>query len=99
MTNAPVSKREAFSAAVRRFPRFELPIKRLVETDETFRDICEELAEAEFALSAVGDAPATVREVRRAEWQDLVDRLVSEVEAAIRQNTPPDKRGISDQTG
>lgn len=84
MKSARTSKQEAFSAAIRRFPDFELPIRRLIETDETFREICEELAEAECALSAVDSAPAPLREARRAEWHELVDRLISEVEAAIR---------------
>ena len=46
MNNERTSKREAFVAATGRFPNFELSIRRLLETDENFRDICEELAEA-----------------------------------------------------
>ena len=84
MTNERTSKREAFVAATGRFPNFELSIRRLLETDENFRDICEELAEAEYALSAVETMPDALRGVRRAEWQELIDRLVCEVEAAIR---------------
>ena len=76
--------KKAALTAIRRFPHFELPIRRLLETDETFREICEELAEAEFALSAAESAPASLRDARRAEWQELVDRLAGEVEAAIR---------------
>ena len=86
MKSAPANKREAFSAAIRRFPHFELPIRRLIEADETFREICEELAEAEGALLAADGAPAPLREARQAEWQELVDRLVGEVEAAIRRD-------------
>lgn len=84
MKDARIDRRECFSAAIRRFPHFELPIIRLIETDEVFREICEELAEAELALSATDKVPAPLREVRRAEWQELVDRLVGEVAAAIR---------------
>jgi len=69
---------------VRRFPQFELAIRRLMDRNETFRDMCEELAEAELALSRVDAAPPPLREARRAEWQELVDRLVGEVGAAIR---------------
>ena len=83
MTNERTNKHEAFVAATRRFPDFELPIKRLIETDENFRDICEELAEAESALAAADKLPAALRAARRAEWQALVDRLVAEVEAAL----------------
>jgi hypothetical protein len=84
MTNGLISKQEAFSAAIRRFPRFELPIRRLIETDGTFREICEELAEADLALSTVDNAPTQLRETRRTEWQELIDCLVGEVAAAIR---------------
>ena len=83
MTSQPASKQEAFAAATRRFPHFALPIRRLIETDESFRDICEELADAELALAAVPNAPAALRAARLAEWQELIDRLVVELETAI----------------
>jgi hypothetical protein len=79
----PTSKREAFSAALRRFPQFELAIRRLMDRSEAFCDMCEELAEAEVALSKVDGVPPALREARRAEWQELVDRLVEEVGAAL----------------
>lgn len=90
--NGQADKKQAFAAATRRFPDFELPIKRLIEQDETFREICEELAEAEFALLAARSAPPPLREARQAEWQELVDRLVREVAAAIRSDASA--RGI-----
>jgi len=83
MTHERTNKREAFAAARRRFPRFELPIRRLLESDENFRDICADLAAAEYALSAVEREPAASRETRRAEWQEIVDRLVDEIALAI----------------
>jgi hypothetical protein len=83
MTNER-TKQEGFVAATRRFPRFELAIKRLLETDENFRDICEELAEAEVALSAIQTAPEVTRSARQAEWQELILRLAGEVETALR---------------
>ena len=51
--SGPTDKREAFSAAFRRFPQFELAIRRLMGRSEAFCDMCEELAEAEVALSTV----------------------------------------------
>jgi hypothetical protein len=45
--------------------------------------MCEELAEAELALSKVDRVASAVREARRAEWQDLIDRLVAEVGTAL----------------
>ena len=86
MVNEREKKQRAFAAATRRFPTFELAIKRLVETDETFLEICDELAEAELALFAVDDAPAPIQSARRAEWQDLIDRLIAELSAALRSN-------------
>ncbi|MER8900793.1 hypothetical protein [Mesorhizobium sp. M0772] len=77
-------RHQAVSAAVRRFPQFEPTIPRLMDQSESFRDICEELADAASALSKVDEAPPALREARRAEWQELVDRLVKEVGAELR---------------
>jgi hypothetical protein len=52
----------------RRLGRFELTIHRLMDRSESFRDICQELPDAEFALSKVAEAPLALREARRAEW-------------------------------
>jgi hypothetical protein len=52
---------------------------------ETFCDMCEDLAEAEWALSKVLEVPPALREARRVEWQELVDRLVAEVGATLRE--------------
>lgn len=57
----------------------------MIETDQTFRDMCEELAEAEAALSRVDQLPPPIRAARSAEWEDLVGRLAREVEAALRE--------------
>jgi hypothetical protein len=76
-------RHRAVSAAVRRYPQFELTIHRLMNRSESFRDICEELADAEFALSKVDEAAPELRAARRAEWQELVARLVEEVGTAV----------------
>ncbi|WP_192179786.1 hypothetical protein [Mesorhizobium amorphae] len=77
------NKTRAVSAAVRRFPQFELTVHRLMDRSETFRDMCEELADAELALSRVEELPTALREARRSEWQELVDRLTGEVGAVL----------------
>jgi hypothetical protein len=82
--SGPPDRQKAVAAAVRRFPQSEIAIRGLMDRSEAFRDMCEELAEAELALSRVDAAPPPLREARRAEWQELVDRLVGEVRAAIR---------------
>ena len=84
---------EAVASAVRRFPRFELTVRRMMKADEAFREICEELAEAESALLATESLPAPLREVRREEWDALVHRLAVEVWEAIRRDAL--SRGIS----
>lgn len=77
------AKKEAISAALRRFPRHELAIHRLMARSETFCDMCEELAEAEVALSKINQTVPALREARKAEWQELIDLLIKEVGAAI----------------
>jgi hypothetical protein len=87
MRSGQTDRSAALSAAVRRYPQFELAIRRLIDADESFRDICEELADAELALSGVDKLPIALREARRAEWQELVDRLVEELRAVLMQET------------
>ncbi|MEQ1954481.1 hypothetical protein [Mesorhizobium sp. CN2-181] len=82
----PVARERAFSAATRRFPQAEFAIRKLMSHSEVFRDICEELAEAELALARVPEVPAALREARKTEWQELVDRLAAELAAALREN-------------
>jgi hypothetical protein len=83
MESRHTGNRSAVSAAVRRYPQFELTIYRLIGTNESFRDVCDELAEAELALSKVDDLPPGLRVARRTEWQDTVDRLAAELKDAI----------------
>ncbi|TIX44468.1 MAG: hypothetical protein E5V36_09780, partial [Mesorhizobium sp.] len=83
MEDKPADRQRAVSAAVRRFPQFELTIHRLMERSEGFLDMCEELAEAELALSRIDKIPPALREPRRAEWQELVERLIGEVGAVL----------------
>jgi hypothetical protein len=83
LESGSIDKREGFSAALRRFPQFELAIRRLMARSEAFCDMCEELAEAEVALATVNKVAPALREARRAEWQELIDRLIGEVGAAL----------------
>ena len=75
----------AFEAAARRFPQSEFTIRRLLRSNEAFRDLCEELAEAELALANVLECAVVLREARQREWQELVDELVSELEMTLKQ--------------
>jgi hypothetical protein len=80
------AKERGYLAAVRRFPQAELAIRRLMLNSETFCDICEELAEAEMALSIVPHTLTELSEARRSEFQELVDRLVAEVNGALKES-------------
>jgi hypothetical protein len=82
----PKGRQHGYASALRRFPQAEFAIRRLMGRSETFCDICEELADAEFALSKVPGAPPELAEARRVEWQELVDRLVAEVAGALRES-------------
>ncbi len=93
--NRQSSFQNAISAAVRRFPQFELTIRRLMDRNDSFREICEGLAEAELTLSRVDLVPAGLREARQAEWQELVDRLVGEIRAAVREAEANQRSGIN----
>lgn len=83
MEISPKCRRAALRAAIRRYPECELAIRRLTETDENFRDICEEFVSAEEALLKVSDLPDPSRQIRRAEWQDTVDRLAREMKLIL----------------
>lgn len=77
---------EAFAAAARRYPQADFAIRMLMKRSESFRDMCEELADAERAiLQTVGTQDGS-RDERRIEWQELIDRLVMEVGAALWQS-------------
>jgi hypothetical protein len=80
-----VSER-AFCAAQLHFPRAELAIRRLMHLSEAFRDMCEELADAQAALADALSKPGPLSEVRRQEWQELIDRLAAEIAATLQDN-------------
>lgn len=85
MQRIPESKRAALLAALRRFPQLELTIRRMIGTDRNFCDMCEELADAEAALSSVDQLPPHIRAARRAEWQELLERLTREIDVALQE--------------
>ncbi|MBZ9792087.1 hypothetical protein K9B32_18475 [Rhizobium sp. 3T7] len=83
------NRQATLSSVLRRFPEREFTIRRMMETDQTFLDLCEELAVAEAALSNVDQLPPAIRSERRIEWQDLVDRLAKEIDGALQQKRNP----------
>ncbi|WP_432761336.1 hypothetical protein [Rhizobium mayense] len=67
-----------------RFPDDVIRVQQLLNIDETFRSMCEDLAAAMETLAHVDRLPESVREARRQEYADLVEALVNEIHEAIR---------------
>ena len=86
-------------AAMRRFPASSRIIGLLAAEDEGFRELCEELAEAENACARVHRSPSSQQSAWEAEWLELIERLTAQVAAALREAkvvpidiTPPSRR-------
>jgi hypothetical protein len=81
-------------AVVRRFPDNARIIEEMSARPGAFRDMCEELAEAEKALQATDAAPLEVRDARKEEWRSAIEALTQEIEQALREsNVVPIGRG------
>ncbi|MNL54054.1 hypothetical protein D3C87_1773500 [compost metagenome] len=79
-----VEEMRGLAAATRRFPMQSLEIRRLLLRDENFRGICADLAAVEDALASVDRLPPHLRDERRAEFEDMVESLASEIEQSLR---------------
>lgn len=73
------------ASALRRFPTHAAQIESLIDRNESFRSMCDDLASAEQALLSVGHLPHSVREERRIEFSQLVDSLAAEIERSLSQ--------------
>jgi hypothetical protein len=82
------SREGSFGAAARHHPHAIFMIRVLMKRSEAFRDMCDDLAAAEQALLQLSEASAELRESRRAEWQELIDRLVAEIGNVISEHRP-----------
>ena len=51
---------------------------------ESFRGLCDDLAEAERALAATDEMPEALRRDRRAECLEWVESLTNEIERVLR---------------
>jgi len=71
-------------AVLRLFPQEHQKIRLLLVRDGDFRDLCDELAEAESALQATEALPLPVRAERRAEWTASIDRLTAMIARTLR---------------
>jgi hypothetical protein len=75
---------ENLLAAARRFPGRQAAIEALAATDEEFRSLCADLADAEAARCRWEMSLSPDREPRCAEYRALVDDLAKEIERALR---------------
>jgi hypothetical protein len=82
---------EGVLAAVRRFPERQREIEMLAASNESFRSICDDLADAEAALAGWQTSTAPVREARCAEYRSLVEDLVREAEVVLKAGRRDDR--------
>lgn len=71
------------TAAIAFFPAHSRRIRDLFESDESFRGVCEDLADAESALKHIAQLPDDVRYSRQLEYRELIASLSDEIEEAI----------------
>jgi hypothetical protein len=70
-------------AATRRFPSEAKLIEEVMVRSESFRGLCDDLAEAERALAATDQLSEALLRERRAECQEWVESLKNEIEWAL----------------
>ena len=84
---------DALSVAIARFPSRRSEIETLAASSESFRSLCDDLAEAVGALDWWKALTSPKGERHASEYEALVDSLLHEMEAALefqRQTaTPP----------
>jgi hypothetical protein len=71
------------AAAIRWFPSQKQAIEERAARDESFRSICEDLADAESALQNLENSQSPKRDQRCSEYRELVDSLAKEIAAAL----------------
>ncbi len=81
-------------AAIRHFPGSASQIEALACENESFRDLCDELAAAEEALAAVDRLAEAARAERRLEWLSFIRGALAEIGAELRRiKVVPIERG------
>lgn len=84
-TETDRTRQEAgLSAAIKRFPEHAGAMEQLMGWNDALCDMCEELAEADLALSIIGALPPSLREARTLECKDWIERLTMEIDQALR---------------
>lgn len=75
---------EGVSVACRLLPELARSIEERARRDESFRDLCDDLAAAELALAALRRNPDPAASERVAECEDWIASLTAEVENTVR---------------
>ena len=70
-------------AAIRWFPSQRQAIEERAARDESFRSICEDLADAAVALQKIENSASPKRDQRCSEYRELVDSLAKEIAVAL----------------
>jgi hypothetical protein len=69
--------------ACRLLPAIASEVEQLARINESFRDLCEDLAEAEHALSRLVRMPDATADLRLAECEDWIVSLTAEIKDAV----------------
>ncbi|BCP53517.1 hypothetical protein K32_21340 [Kaistia sp. 32K] len=72
------------SVACRLLPELARAIEERARRDESFSDLCEDLAAAELALEQLKRSPDTTSRERLAECEGWIASLAAEVETLVR---------------
>jgi len=73
----------AVRVALRHFPARSHEIEVLVQRNENFSDMCEELAEVERVLANIDQIPDQDRDARLVECKEWIERLTAEMTEAL----------------
>lgn len=71
------------AAVIRWFPSQKQAIQERAACDESFRSMCEDLADAESALQKLENGRSPKHDQRCSEYRELVDSLAKEIAAAL----------------
>jgi hypothetical protein len=74
---------KGMAAAIRRFPDWNLEIRRLALSDAGFRSLCDDFGDAEEALARWRQAPREDGAVRTTEYATLVGELAAEIAGIV----------------
>lgn len=77
------------SVACRLVPALARQIEELAKRDDTFNDLCEDLAIADLALARLRQQPEPVRKLRLVEYEGWIESLTAEITDAVQRAGHP----------